>query len=71
MIAMPACYPPHLTRPALLKITKMHTFDMTDLTTGRHGSMTASVANGFGHILYNPNSTTCQAAPYAFPARTA
>ena len=30
------------------------------------GSMTASVANGFGHILYTPNSDTCQAAPYAF-----
>ena len=40
--------------------------DMTDLTTGKRGSMTASVANGFGHILYTPNSTTCQAAPYAF-----
>ena len=40
--------------------------DLTDLTTGRHGSMTASVANGFGHILYTPNSSTCQAAPYAF-----
>src|SRR5215475_10724115 len=40
--------------------------DMTDLSTGRHGSMTASVANGFGHILYTPNSGTCQAAPYAF-----
>jgi hypothetical protein len=40
--------------------------DLTDLTTGRHGSMTASVANGFGHILYTPNSATCQAAPYAF-----
>ena len=40
--------------------------DLTDLTTGRHGSMTASVANGFGHILYTPKSSTCQAAPYAF-----
>ena len=30
------------------------------------GSMTASVANGFGHILFTPNSTTCQEAPYAF-----
>src|ERR1700749_2432246 len=28
--------------------------------------MTASVANGFGHILYTPNSNTCQEAPYAF-----
>ena len=40
--------------------------DMADLTTGQHGSMTASVANGFGHILYRPKSTTCQEKPYAF-----
>jgi hypothetical protein len=40
--------------------------DMTDLTTGQNGSMTASVANGFGHILYQPNSSTCHMAPYAF-----
>jgi hypothetical protein len=40
--------------------------DMADLTTGKHGSMTASVANGFGHILYRPKSATCQEKPYAF-----
>ncbi|GAA4719645.1 hypothetical protein GCM10025782_16270 [Pedococcus ginsenosidimutans] len=40
--------------------------DLSDLTSGQHGSMTASVANGFGHILYTPTSSTCQAAPYAF-----
>jgi hypothetical protein len=40
--------------------------DMTDLTTGQSGSMTASVANGFGHILYTPNSNTCHEEPYAF-----
>jgi hypothetical protein len=40
--------------------------DLTDLTTGKSGSMTASIANGFGHILYTPNSSTCQVAPYAF-----
>jgi hypothetical protein len=40
--------------------------DMADLTTGQNGSMTASVANGFGHILYRPHSTTCQEKPYAF-----
>ena len=40
--------------------------DMADLTTGKHGSMTASVANGFGHILYTPKSKTCQEKPYAF-----
>ena len=39
---------------------------LADLTTGQHGSMTASVANGFGHILYTPKSTTCQEKPYAF-----
>jgi hypothetical protein len=40
--------------------------DLNDLTTGQSGSMTASIANGFGHILYTPNSSTCQEAPYAF-----
>jgi hypothetical protein len=40
--------------------------DLTDLTTGHRGSMTASIANGFGHILYTPKSKTCQAARYAF-----
>ena len=40
--------------------------NLTDLTTGKSGSMTASVANGFGHILYQPKSKTCNEAPYAF-----
>ena len=40
--------------------------NLNDLTTGQSGSMTASIANGFGHILYTPNSSTCQVAPYAF-----
>jgi hypothetical protein len=40
--------------------------DLTDLSTGQRGSMTASVANGFGHILYTPGSSTCQQEPYAF-----
>ncbi|MGZ4481441.1 MAG: hypothetical protein ACXVY5_04485 [Gaiellales bacterium] len=40
--------------------------DITDLTTGRHGSMTASIANGFGHVLFQPNATHCHVAPYAF-----
>ncbi len=40
--------------------------DMVDLTTGQSGAMTASVANGFGHILFEPNSNKCHAAPYAF-----
>jgi hypothetical protein len=40
--------------------------DLNDLTTGQSGSMTSSIANGFGHLLYTPNSSTCQEAPYAF-----
>ena len=36
-----------------------------DLTTGETGSMTASVANGFRHILYEPHSS-CHSAPYAY-----
>jgi len=40
--------------------------DLIDLSTGQAGSMTASIANGFGHMLYTPNSSTCQEARYAF-----
>jgi hypothetical protein len=40
--------------------------DMSDETTHQSGSMTASVANGFAHVLYTPNSNTCKSAPYAF-----
>jgi hypothetical protein len=37
-----------------------------DLTTGQTGSMTASAANGFAQILYQPASATCNEAPYSF-----
>ena len=40
--------------------------DITDNTTDQSGSMTASVRNGFGHLLYQPDSTTCNMEPYAF-----
>ena len=40
--------------------------ELTDLTTHQSGSMTASVANGFAHVLFTPGSNTCQSAPYAF-----
>jgi hypothetical protein len=40
--------------------------DLTDNTTHQTGSMTASVANGFAHILYTPDAKTCTSAPYAF-----
>ena len=37
-----------------------------DLTTGGTGSMTASKANGFAQIKYDPNGTSCKAIPYNF-----
>lgn len=37
-----------------------------DLTTQQTGSMTASVANGFAHIVFDPSATTCTSRPYAF-----
>ena len=42
--------------------------DIDDETSRQQGSMTASVANGFAHVLFTPDSTTCQARPYAFHA---
>jgi len=40
--------------------------DINDLTTGVSGSMTASISNGFGHPLFQPNSATCTDQPYAY-----
>jgi hypothetical protein len=37
-----------------------------DLTSGEHGSMTASVANGFAQVNYEPSAATCSETPYAF-----
>ena len=39
---------------------------LTDTTSGESGSMTASVANGFKHPLFQPDASTCSEAPYAF-----
>ena len=39
---------------------------ITDLTTHQAGSMTASAANTFGQVLYQPGSSTCNVAPYSF-----
>jgi len=36
-----------------------------DVTTGETGSMTASVANGFRQVLYEPKGN-CHSAPYAY-----
>ncbi len=37
-----------------------------DLTQGTSGSMTASIANGFGQIKFDPNGKGCTVLPYAF-----
>ncbi len=37
-----------------------------DLTTGKSGFMTASKANGFAQIKYDPTGTSCKAIPYNF-----
>jgi hypothetical protein len=37
-----------------------------DKTTHQTGSMTASIANGFGQVLFDPTATTCTNIPYDF-----
>jgi hypothetical protein len=39
---------------------------INDQTTGQSGSMTASPANSFAQIQYDPTGTSCNAIPYAF-----
>jgi hypothetical protein len=39
---------------------------LQNLTTHQEGSMTASVANGFGQVVFDPTATTCTVTPYAF-----
>ena len=34
--------------------------------TGANGSMTASVANGFAQVKFDPKASQCTEAPYAF-----
>lgn len=40
--------------------------EIRDRTTGESGSMTASVANGFAQVNYDPAASTCTQTPYAF-----
>jgi hypothetical protein len=54
-----------------LAVTEQDTADglqvrVDDLTTGVSGSMTASPANGFAQIKFDPTGTSCTAIPYAF-----
>jgi hypothetical protein len=39
---------------------------ITDHTTGQTGTMTASIANGFGHALFQPTAMGCTDQPYAY-----
>jgi hypothetical protein len=39
---------------------------LRDRSTGQSGFMTASVANGFAQVNYEPTATTCSQSPYAF-----
>ena len=40
--------------------------DVHDLTTDQSGSMTASAANGFQQVVFDPNATKCTSRPYTF-----
>jgi hypothetical protein len=40
--------------------------EIRDLSTHRSGSMTASVANGFAQVNFDPTAATCTQTPYAF-----
>src|SRR5579859_5641929 len=42
-------------------VTRVH-----DLDTGETGSMTASIDNGFAHVLFQPTAAKCASEPYAF-----
>jgi hypothetical protein len=39
---------------------------INDLTKSTSGSMTASIANGFGQVVFAPKGKTCKVDPYAF-----
>jgi hypothetical protein len=39
---------------------------LRDHTTGTSGSMTASIRNGFGSVVFDPSASTCQVTPYNF-----
>ena len=46
--------------PGGLKVT------IADHTSGATGSMTASAANGFGTVLFNPNASKCTIKPWTY-----
>ena len=60
-----------LKRPCHLQVALTDTKNglnvgIHDLTTGHTGSMTASAANGFAQVKYDPAGSSCTAVPYNF-----
>ena len=43
--------------------------DLTDETTHQSGSMTASVDNGFAHVLFTPDASECTVGAVRVPSR--
>lgn len=41
--------------------------DIRDTTTGQHGSMKASAANGFGQVRFDPRGSNCNPATHDMP----
>jgi hypothetical protein len=58
--------PGDLLRVHLVDTTDGFQVVVDDLTTKTSGSMTASTANGFGQIAYDPNATTCSVVNQPF-----
>jgi hypothetical protein len=54
------------TGPALTDTPNGLKASLNDLTTGGTGSMTASKANGFAQVKFDPTGSSCQAIPYNF-----
>lgn len=73
----PEHFVPNLSRDFLMNpgdVIKLHMFDSThgfrvtlrDRTNGTRGSMTASAANGFGSVLFQPNASHCSVQLHDF-----
>jgi hypothetical protein len=73
----PEHFTPDLARDFLMgsgDTLRIHMFDtasgfrvvVDDLTTHTTGSMTASAANGFASVVYNPTATTCTTVPHTY-----
>jgi len=73
----PEHFTPDLARDLLMNPgddIRLHMFDtgvafkvvVNDLTTGTSGSMTASKANGFEEVKWDPDGSTCQGIPHDY-----